>query len=119
MLASESATVTHIDFHTNVGDPLAYACRLARKAYMTGRPVVILAEPKRLAAFDEQLWIFEQIEFVPHELDLACLGGAGAGAGGSGSEERRGRVQPDDAARPGGGGEQAGRVARPAAKIDR
>ncbi|SAL01320.1 DNA polymerase III subunit chi [Caballeronia calidae] len=58
--------MTRIDFHTNVGDPLAYACRLARKAYLSGQPVVVLAEPKRLAAFDEQLWTFQPLEFVPH-----------------------------------------------------
>ncbi|SAL19542.1 DNA polymerase III subunit chi [Caballeronia arvi] len=58
--------MTRIDFHTNVGDPLAYACRLARKAYASGKPVVVLAEPKRLAAFDEQLWTFEPLEFIPH-----------------------------------------------------
>ena len=58
--------MTRIDFHTNVGDPLAYACRLARKAYLSGKPLVVLAEPKRLAAFDEQLWTFQALEFVPH-----------------------------------------------------
>ncbi|MEZ2349659.1 DNA polymerase III subunit chi [Caballeronia sp. RCC_10] len=58
--------MTRIDFHTNVGDPLAYACRLARKAYASGRALVVLAEPQRLAAFDEQLWTFAPLEFVPH-----------------------------------------------------
>ncbi|SAL35175.1 DNA polymerase III subunit chi [Caballeronia turbans] len=58
--------MTRIDFHTNVGDPLAYACRLARKAYLSGKPLVVLAEPQRLAAFDEQLWSFQPLEFVPH-----------------------------------------------------
>ncbi|KNH04681.1 DNA polymerase III chi subunit [Candidatus Burkholderia brachyanthoides] len=58
--------MTRIDFHTNVGDPLAYACRLARKAYANGRALVVLAEARRLAAFDEQLWTFASLEFVPH-----------------------------------------------------
>jgi DNA polymerase-3 subunit chi len=58
--------VTRIDFHTNVGDPLAYACRLARKAYASGRSLVVLAQSERLAAFDEQLWTFAPLEFVPH-----------------------------------------------------
>lgn len=58
--------MTRIDFHTNVGDPFAYACRLARKAYLSGKPLVVLAEPQRLAAFDEQLWTFQPLEFVPH-----------------------------------------------------
>ena len=58
--------MTRIDFHTNVGDPLAYACRLARKAYASGRSLVVLAQSERLAAFDEQLWTFAPLEFVPH-----------------------------------------------------
>ncbi|KND59440.1 DNA polymerase III chi subunit [Candidatus Burkholderia verschuerenii] len=58
--------MTRIDFHTNVGDPLAYACRLARKAYASGKALVVLAESRRLAAFDEQLWTFAPLEFVPH-----------------------------------------------------
>ncbi|WP_277186285.1 DNA polymerase III subunit chi [Caballeronia sp. BR00000012568055] len=58
--------MTRIDFHTNVGDPLAYACRLARKAYASGTALIVLAEPRRLAAFDEQLWTFQPLEFVPH-----------------------------------------------------
>jgi DNA polymerase-3 subunit chi len=65
--------VTRIDFHTNVGDPLAYACRLARKAYASGRALVVLAEPARLAAFDEQLWTFAPLEFVPHCMAQSAL----------------------------------------------
>jgi DNA polymerase III subunit chi len=58
--------MTRIDFHTNVGDPLAYACRLARKAYASGKALVVLGESRRLSAFDEQLWTFAPLEFVPH-----------------------------------------------------
>jgi len=65
--------MTRIDFHTNVGDPLAYACRLARKAYASGRSLVVLAEPARLAAFDEQLWTFAPLEFVPHCMAKSAL----------------------------------------------
>ncbi|MDR5736444.1 DNA polymerase III subunit chi [Caballeronia sp. LZ016] len=65
--------MTRIDFHTNVGDPLAYACRLARKAYASGRALVVLAEPQRLAAFDEQLWTFAPLEFVPHCMAKSAL----------------------------------------------
>ncbi|GJH13894.1 DNA polymerase III subunit chi [Caballeronia novacaledonica] len=65
--------MTRIDFHTNVGDPLAYACRLARKAYLSGKPLVVLAEPQRLAAFDEQLWTFQPLEFVPHCMAKSSL----------------------------------------------
>jgi DNA polymerase-3 subunit chi len=65
--------MTRIDFHTNVGDPLAYACRLARKVYASGKPLVVLAEPQRLAAFDEQLWTFQPLEFVPHCMAKSAL----------------------------------------------
>jgi DNA polymerase III subunit chi len=61
--------MTRIDFHTNVGDSLLYACRLTRKAYLAGQPVVVLAEPPRLSAFDERLWTFSPLDFVPH-----CMG---------------------------------------------
>jgi DNA polymerase-3 subunit chi len=58
--------MTRIDFHTNVGDALLYACRLARKAYLAGQPVVVVAEAQRLRAFDERLWTFSPLDFVPH-----------------------------------------------------
>ena len=58
--------MTRIDFHSNVGDSIASACRLVRKAYLSGQPIVVLAEPDRLAAFDEQLWTFSPLDFVPH-----------------------------------------------------
>ena len=62
--------MTRIDFHSNVGDSLSYACRLARKAYLAGQALVVLAEPGRLRAFDEMLWTFSPLEFVPH-----CMAG--------------------------------------------
>jgi DNA polymerase-3 subunit chi len=42
-----------------------------RKAYLSGEPIVVLAEPARLAAFDEQLWTFSPLDFVPH-----CMAGS-------------------------------------------
>ena len=62
--------MTRIDFHSNVGDALLYACRLARKAYQAGQPTIVVAEPERLRAFDEQLWTFSALDFVPH-----CMAG--------------------------------------------
>ena len=67
--------MTRIDFHSNVGDSLLYACRLVRKAYQAGQPLVVLAEPPRLRAFDEQLWTFSPLDFVPH-----CMAGAAQAA---------------------------------------
>jgi DNA polymerase III subunit chi len=62
--------MTRIDFHSNVGDSLLYACRLIRKAYLAGQPTIVLAEPERLRVFDEQLWTFSPLDFVPH-----CMAG--------------------------------------------
>jgi DNA polymerase-3 subunit chi len=58
--------VTRIDFHTNVGDALLYACRLARKAYQAGQPLVVVGDPGRLRLFDERLWTFSPLDFLPH-----------------------------------------------------
>jgi DNA polymerase-3 subunit chi len=62
--------MTRIDFHSNVGDSLLYACRLIRKAYQANQPTIVLAEPARLRALDEQLWTFSPLDFVPH-----CMAG--------------------------------------------
>ena len=46
---------------------LAFACRLAAKAYdKPSRLVVYAADRQRLAAFDQQLWSFQPTRFVPH-----------------------------------------------------
>lgn len=58
--------MTRVDFHTNVGDPLLYACRLVRKAYQAGQPLVVVADASRLRAFDERLWTFSPLDFLPH-----------------------------------------------------
>jgi len=58
--------MTRIDFHTHVGDSLHYACRLVRKAYLAGEPVVVTADAARLRAFNEMLWTFSALDFVPH-----------------------------------------------------
>ncbi|CAB3776657.1 hypothetical protein LMG28688_00277 [Paraburkholderia caffeinitolerans] len=67
--------MTRIDFHTNVGNSLMYACRLVRKAYQAGQQAVVLAEPARLRAFDEMLWTFSPLDFVPH-----CMAGSAQAA---------------------------------------
>ncbi|WP_345813163.1 DNA polymerase III subunit chi [Paraburkholderia sp. PREW-6R] len=67
--------MTRIDFHSNVGDSLLYACRLIRKAYQAGQPTIVLAEPERLRALDEQLWTFSPLDFVPH-----CMAGTALAA---------------------------------------
>ncbi|WP_353156664.1 DNA polymerase III subunit chi [Herminiimonas fonticola] len=59
--------MTRIDFHSNVPDKIAYACRLARKARKADFQVVILARDRaQLAALDEALWTFSEHDFLPH-----------------------------------------------------
>jgi DNA polymerase III subunit chi len=59
--------VTRVDFHFNAPDKLEYGCRLVRKAYRAGQRVVVCCdEASHLAAFDEALWTFSQLDFIPH-----------------------------------------------------
>lgn len=59
--------MTRIDFHSNVADPLGYACRLIRKARSHDcRIVVWHDQPALLAQLDAALWSFTQEDFLPH-----------------------------------------------------
>jgi len=58
--------MTEVAFHFNVGDPLAYACRLLRKAHGTGARVTVVGPQAELARLDQALWTFSQLDFVPH-----------------------------------------------------
>lgn len=59
--------MTRIDFHTNVPDKLAYACRLARKAYAAGnRIVLMLDDAAQLGELDAMMWTFSATDFLPH-----------------------------------------------------
>ncbi|ODV13520.1 MAG: DNA polymerase III subunit chi [Rubrivivax sp. SCN 70-15] len=64
-----------MEFHTGVADPLAFACRLLRKAYRRGARVLVTAPAVQLEALDRALWTFDERDFVPH---LRLTGGAGA-----------------------------------------
>jgi DNA polymerase-3 subunit chi len=59
--------MTRIDFHSNVPNKIAYACRLARKARAADSQIVILAQDRRqLGELDELLWTFSEHDFLPH-----------------------------------------------------
>lgn len=58
--------MTEVEFHFNVGDKLAYSCRLLRKARAGGAKVMVTAEPNLLAQLDQMLWTFSNTEFLPH-----------------------------------------------------
>ena len=59
--------MTRIDFHSNIPDKITYACRLVRKARAAECKVVLLAADRnQLAALDEALWTFSELDFLPH-----------------------------------------------------
>ena len=58
--------MTEVEFHFNVGDKLAYSCRLLRKARAGGAKIMVAAEPNLLAQLDQMLWTFSSTEFLPH-----------------------------------------------------
>lgn len=61
--------MSRVDFHSNVPDKLAYACRLARKAYMAGNKVVVLAQDSaQLDALNSAMWTISATDFLPHVL---------------------------------------------------
>ena len=59
--------MTRVDFHSNVPDKFAYACRLIRKARGAKLQVVVfLQNDAQLKAFDTALWTFSEQDFLPH-----------------------------------------------------
>ena len=60
--------MTEIAFHFNAPDPVAYACRLLRKAVGAGAKVVVTAPTETLQRLDTALWAFAATEFVPHAM---------------------------------------------------
>ncbi|RJG05380.1 DNA polymerase III subunit chi [Noviherbaspirillum cavernae] len=59
--------MTRIDFHSNVPDKIAYACRLVRKARAADCRIVLYADDKAaLATLDQALWTFSELDFLPH-----------------------------------------------------
>ncbi len=59
--------MTRIDFHSNVPDKIAYACRLVRKARAANCQVVLqTSDGASLAALDQALWTFSELDFLPH-----------------------------------------------------
>lgn len=60
--------MTEVSFHTQLPDPLGYACRLLRKALHQGAEVVVTAPPETLKRLDQMLWTFDPLEFIAHRL---------------------------------------------------
>lgn len=61
--------MTRIDFHSNVPDKIAYACRLVRKAYAADNRVVLMTDDAaQLAELNAAMWSFSDTDFLPHVL---------------------------------------------------
>lgn len=59
--------MTRIDFHSNVPNKVAYACRLVRKAYGAKNRIVVLADDaEQLNELDRLMWTFSDTDFLPH-----------------------------------------------------
>lgn len=67
--------MTEVEFHTGVSQPTLFACRLLRKAARKGVRVQVTAPAAVLALLDQQLWTFEERDFVPH---VRCPGAPAA-----------------------------------------
>ncbi|MGE5338491.1 MAG: DNA polymerase III subunit chi [Gemmatimonadota bacterium] len=56
-----------VDFYFNVDHRLQYACRVVRKARAANLSVLVYArDADRMARFDNALWTFSALDFVPH-----------------------------------------------------
>lgn len=59
--------MTRVDFHFNVSDKIGYGCRLVRKAFRAGHRIVVFSDDAALLAqFDQSLWTFSALDFIPH-----------------------------------------------------
>lgn len=58
--------MTEVAFHFNAPDPVAYACRLLRKAVSAGAKVIVTGAPATLKQLDTSLWAVSATDFVPH-----------------------------------------------------
>jgi DNA polymerase-3 subunit chi len=66
-MASTFSLSTQIDFHSNVGNHLDYACRLVRKALAAQCKIIVrLQDETQLTQFDQLLWEFSGTDFLPH-----------------------------------------------------
>lgn len=59
--------MTRIDFHSNIHDRIAYACRLARKAHAAHHKIILLSrDGDESDTLDQALWDFSAPDFLPH-----------------------------------------------------
>lgn len=60
-----------VAFHFNVPERYLYACRWVRKAVREANKVIVLGESDSLTRFDQLLWTFDPMSFIPHIRVLA------------------------------------------------
>jgi DNA polymerase-3 subunit chi len=59
--------MTRVDFHFNAPDKLGHCCRLLRKIHRAGQQAVVHHDsPAVLAELDRLLWVFSDLDFIPH-----------------------------------------------------
>jgi DNA polymerase III subunit chi len=58
--------MVQVEFHTGMAEPVAFACRLLRKAYRQSTRVAVTAPAQVVGALDRALWTFDERDFVPH-----------------------------------------------------
>lgn len=63
--------VTEVVFHVRVADPLAYGCRLLRKALARYPRITVTTAHQNGLRLDEALWTFSPRDFLPHALASA------------------------------------------------
>ena len=64
--------MTEVTFHFNAADKWDYMCRLLRKAVSKGSRVTVIGDAALLTQFDQQLWTFSPLDFVPHCVVASC-----------------------------------------------
>lgn len=65
-LTDNRPLMTDVHFYFNVPDKLSFACRLARKALMQARPILLTAPDPTLQTLDDMLWHMNASDFVAH-----------------------------------------------------
>ena len=65
--------MTELAFHFGADDPVAYTCRLLRKAVATGARLVVRADAATRQRIDTQLWALSPTDFVAH-CDVSASG---------------------------------------------
>jgi DNA polymerase-3 subunit chi len=68
--------MTKIHFYTGLPDKVSYACNLVSKVLQRGKRIVVYSRnDDLLKRFDQALWSFQPLSFVPHVMRDDTLAG--------------------------------------------